>query len=63
MYQTKRIPNLSPVAITLVKTLNDLATRYNNGEPGINFFDIRNLEQYISDEGINLNEVNDYLGV
>jgi len=52
---------MNPVAISLVKTFNDLVTRYNNGEAGINFLDLTNLEKYIADQGYNLNEVNEFL--
>lgn len=52
---------MNPAHVTLVKTLNDLVKRYNNKEEGINFLDLRNLENYIESQGIVLRDVNHFL--
>ena len=61
MYQTPTTKVPSAVAIALVKTLNDLVTRFNSGEYEINYTELRNLEEFIANEGIDLCEVHTYL--
>ena len=61
MYQTPTTKVPSAVAIALVKTLNDLVTRFNSGEYEINYTELRNLEEFIANEGIDLCEVYTYL--
>jgi len=52
---------MNPVHVTLVKTLNDLVSRYNNNEKGINYIDLRNLDEYIVSQGIVIKEVNQFI--
>ena len=61
MYQTPTTKVPSTVAIALVKTLNDLVTRFSSGEHEINYTELRNLEKFIANEGIDLCEVYTYL--
>jgi len=51
------------VHITLVKALNELIAKYNDKVEGVNFVDIRNFEQYILSQGVNLEEVNAFLNL
>jgi len=49
------------VHIVLVKALNELVSRYDNLEDGINYIDIRDFENYIISQGADIEIVNEFI--
>jgi hypothetical protein len=52
---------MSPVGIQLVKTLDSLISIYNNNRSEINYTDLRNLQNYIEEQGFVIDEVRAFI--
>ena len=50
-------------SIILVKAFNEMMAKYNLGNSGINFIEVRNFETYIISQNIDIHQVNAFLAL